>query len=54
MKTNLIRAFVVALAVVGFSASSVSAKTTVSASKASHIVPTPLCPPSDPTYCGLE
>jgi hypothetical protein len=59
MKTSLVRGFVVALAIVGFTASSVAASH--SASKTSKIgsVPqtagsTPLCAPSDPSHCGLD
>ena len=55
MKTNLIRAFVVALAFAGFSASSVSAKTATTVStKTVNVTPTPLCAPSDPTHCGMD
>jgi hypothetical protein len=53
MKTNLIRAFVVALAFAGFTAGSVSAKTTVKANT-TNIVPTPLCTPGSGDYCGMQ
>jgi hypothetical protein len=58
MKT-LVRGFVVALAIVGFTASSVAASHTASkgakistATQASGS--TPLCAPSDPSHCGLD
>jgi len=52
MKITFVRALVVALALAGFSATTVSAKTTVKA--AVNAVPTPLCPPSDPNGCGID
>lgn len=52
MKTNLIRAFIITLAFVGFSASSISAKTTAKAN--TNIVPTPLCMPGSGDYCGMQ
>jgi len=57
MKNNLIRAFVVVLALAGFSATTVSAH---SASKAKQLssttqdMPIPTCAPSDPSVCGLH
>jgi len=57
MKNNIVRAFVMTLAIAGFGATTVSAH---SASKAklsatNKIVdPAPLCAPSDPSYCGLH
>jgi hypothetical protein len=54
MKNITIRAFVVALALVGF-ASTAHSKTT------GHTVvanmggmPVPMCPPSDPNGCGID
>lgn len=60
MKNSLVRIFVVALAIVGFSASSIaSSHKTVKNSEASSnsrviVASVPLCAPSDPTHCGLE
>jgi hypothetical protein len=61
MKSLLIRVFVLSLAVVGFTASSISSQATTTASaKASHgtvlgvVGSVPLCAPSDPTHCGLD
>jgi len=64
MKTSIIRGFVVALAIVGFTASSVAAShsnPSHSSSKTAEIgsVPqttgsTPLCVPSDPSHCGMD
>jgi hypothetical protein len=54
---NIVRAFVIALAITGFAAAShvsAAAQTspnTVTASKASAF-PIPVCPPDDPTGCG--
>jgi hypothetical protein len=56
MKNNIVRAFVVVLALAGFSATTVSAHT----AKARHLAtttqdqPMPMCPPSDPKACGLH
>jgi len=53
---NIVRAFVIALAITGFAAAShvsalaQTATTTVTASKASAF-PIPTCPPDDPTGC---
>ncbi|SEG61715.1 hypothetical protein SAMN05421819_3831 [Bryocella elongata] len=52
MKITLVRALVVALALAGFSATTVSAKTTVK--PATSAVPVPLCPPGDPNGCGID
>ena len=58
MKTILVRASILALAVTGFAASTVvshSQKTQDQASLTSHkLVPTPLCWPTDPSCCGLH
>ncbi len=57
MKNNIVRAFVVVLALVGFSATTVSAH---SASKAKQLtsaprdMSSPICVPSDPSLCGLH
>jgi hypothetical protein len=54
---NIVRAFVVVLALTGAAAttqiSSASAKTTVSVSKLSAM-PIPTCPPNDPNACNLR
>lgn len=56
---HLVRAFVVALALTGFAASTqistAATKTasTVTISKTSA-VPVPSCPPDDPTGCGMS
>jgi hypothetical protein len=54
---NLVRAFVVALALTGVAAStriaSASAQTKVTAAKASAI-PVPMCAPDDPNACGID
>ena len=54
---NIVRAFVVVLALTGAAAStqisSASAKTTVTASKTSAM-PIPMCPPNDPNACNIH
>ena len=54
---NLVRAFVVVLALTGIAAStqiaSASAQTKVSVAKTSAI-PVPMCPPDDPDACGID
>lgn len=53
---NIVRAFVVALALTGFAAStqisttSATSKTTVAKTS---FVPIPSCPPDDPNSCGM-
>lgn len=64
MKNSLIRGFVVALAIVGFTASSVAAshatprtstpRTSRIGSAPQTSGSTPLCAPSDPTHCGMD
>jgi len=60
MKNSLVRVFVVALAIVGFSASSIASshKTAKNAETASSsrviVASVPVCLPNDPTYCGLQ
>ncbi len=59
MKNSLIRVAVVALAIVGFTASSVAAShstpRTATIGSAPHTSgSTPLCAPSDPTHCGMD
>ena len=57
MKNNIVRAFVVVLALAGFGATTVSAH---SASKAKQLtsaprdMSSPICAPSDPYLCGLH
>ena len=60
MKNIAIRTFVIALAVVGFAASSISSASTTQATKASKVIvptvvvasaPTPGC---GPEFCGLK
>jgi hypothetical protein len=56
MKNNIVRLFVVTLALAGFGATAVSARTAAnhklgsSAQKMSE----PMCVPSDPSHCGLK
>jgi hypothetical protein len=56
MKNNLVRAFVITLALAGFSATTVSAHTAAKAklSATTKEAPMPVCAPSDPTLCGLQ
>ncbi len=60
MKNSLVRIVVVALAIVGFSASSIASshKTTKNAMATSNspvvVASVPVCLPSDPTHCGLD
>jgi len=60
MKNSLVRASVVALAIVGFTASSIASshKTVKNAVASSNspvtVASVPLCLPSDPTHCGLD
>jgi hypothetical protein len=56
MKNNIVRAFVVTLALAGFGATTVSAHTAAKAkiSATTQDLPSPVCAPSDPTYCGLH
>jgi len=66
MKNTLVRCFVLVLAVAGFTATSFSSPKTVgvasvdgTAAKVMAPVsivgsPTPLCLPSDKTYCGMD
>jgi hypothetical protein len=62
MKSTLVRSFVLVLAVAGFTATSFSSPkaapvngTTASATTPSIVgSPTPLCLPSDKTYCGMD
>jgi hypothetical protein len=53
---NIVRAFVVVLALTGFAAStqlsSTSAQTKITVAKTS-MLPIPTCPPSDPNACGM-
>ncbi len=54
---NIVRAFVVVLALTGAAAStqitSASTLATVSAAKTSAM-PVPMCPPDDPDACGID
>jgi hypothetical protein len=59
MKNSLIRGFVVALAIAGFTASSVAAShSTPRTSKIGSAPQTtgsvPLCSTTDPTHCGMD
>jgi len=57
MKNNLVRVFVVTLALAGFGATTVSAHTAAKAKQLStttHDVAIPMCAPSDPSACGLH
>jgi hypothetical protein len=59
MKNSVIRGFVVALAIVGFTASSVAAshsttKTSKIGSAPQSTGSIPTCAPSDPSHCGLD
>jgi len=59
MKSNIVRTFVITLALTGFGATTVSAHTAAAASKAkvsttAKDFPPPVCLPSDPTACGMD
>lgn len=58
MKITLVRLSVLALAFVGFAASSVISQSQDStkhvATAQVSMMPVPLCAPSDPTHCGME
>ncbi len=56
MKTLMIRALVLGLAVTGLTAVSVSssALSAKTGTKVAMASPTPLCAPSDPSHCGLQ
>jgi len=55
MEALLIRGFVLALALSGFGASTVSGtKTTQSSTKVSAMDAPPSCPYNDPNACGLD
>ncbi len=56
MKNNIVRLFVMTLAIAGFSATTVSAHQTSKTAKISATThqSTPLCVPSDPSLCGLH
>jgi len=56
MKNNIVRLFVLTLAVAGFGATTVSAHTASKAkiSATTQDMPMPLCAPSDPSLCGIH
>jgi hypothetical protein len=57
MKSNIVRLFVLTLSVAGFSAASVTAQAStvkVSSAPVSVVGSQTLCPPSDPSCCGLD
>jgi hypothetical protein len=54
MKSNIVRLFVLTLAVAGFGATTVSAHAKAKLSTDAKDAPMPLCAPSDPTHCGLH
>ena len=57
MKNNIVRAFVMTLAIAGFGATTVSAHVASSKAKISATnkeLSIPMCAPSDPTLCGLH
>jgi hypothetical protein len=54
MKSNIIRLFVLTLAVAGFGATTVSAHAKKHVSTDNKEVSMPLCPPNDPNACGLR
>jgi hypothetical protein len=56
MKNNIVRLFVVTLALAGFGATTVSARTAFQNAKptSSRIPSEPMCVPSDPSHCGLH
>jgi hypothetical protein len=56
MKSNLVRAFVITLALAGFGATTVSAHTAAKAKASTTAKEMPIagCAPSDPSYCGLQ
>jgi hypothetical protein len=55
MKITFVRAFVVALALIGFGSSTIvsNAATTKVASASANTIP-PVCPLNDPNACGLD
>jgi len=56
MKNNIVRLFVLTLAVAGFGATTVSAHTASKAkiSATTQDMPSPICAPSDPSLCGIH
>jgi len=56
MKNNIVRAFVMTLAIAGFGATTVSAHVASKAkiSTTNKEMSIPVCAPSDPSYCGLH
>jgi len=56
MKNNIVRAFVITLALTGFGATTVSAHTAAKAkiSATNKDLPGPICVPSDPSICGIQ
>jgi hypothetical protein len=54
---NIVRAFVVVLALTGAAAStqtaSASSKAKLTVAKTSSMLPIPSCPPNDPNACGI-
>jgi hypothetical protein len=54
MKNNLVRAFVVLVALSGFGASTIAAKAAMKHNVTTNLIPMPCCAPSDPTYCGMK
>lgn len=58
MQNNIVRAFVLTLAFVGFSATVASARSTANTAQVTVQAKggpiAPLCVPGDPTYCGMH
>ncbi|MEO6923073.1 MAG: hypothetical protein ABI142_04555 [Bryocella sp.] len=54
MKNNLVRLFVLTLAVAGFGATTITAHAKAHNLTTSTPSSQPTCLPSDPTYCGLR
>jgi hypothetical protein len=54
MKTLTVRAFVVALALVGFVSTAHSKTTGHAVVSTASAFPQPMCPPNDPQGCGIK
>jgi hypothetical protein len=54
MKTNMIRLFVVTLALAGFVSTAHSKTTGHSVVASASAMPVPMCPINDPNACGID
>jgi hypothetical protein len=54
MEALLIRGFVLALALSGFGASTVSSNSSASVSANDSLTGPPVCPYNDPNFCGID